>query len=234
MKKLCALIIFGSLLTGEKSFAQFTYTPLDTIEYGAIGTELICSSTLYNNTANTISMRVTREQNVMGDAPNWTSAFCMDVCYADMIDSVNYTFNPMDTVNFTFHFKTTLETNPDSATAIMKWKNTGSPSNTFYQKFYGITQTGFSVNEMPAASAQVNIYPMPVVSSQVFTMNVSNVKQGKEISLVVYNMFGSVLSASNVVAGINLMNLDLPAGIYVYNLFSGNEKLNSGKLVVSK
>jgi len=235
MKKNYTIIIFSFLLIGEKSFSQFTYTPADTIKYGAIGTVLICSSTLFNNTANAISMRVTREQNVMGDALNWTSAFCMDVCYLPGTDSVSYTFNPMDTVNFTFHIYTLAETNPDSATGIMKWKNTGNPSNTFYQKFYGITQTGFSVNEMPASSASVSIYPMPVACNEPFTMSISNVKkQGEAISLVVYNMFGSTVSATNVIAGINFMNLDLPAGVYSYSLISGNAILNSGKLVVSR
>jgi len=234
MKKLYTLSFTALLLISINSFSQFTYTPVDTIQYGAIGAELICPATLINNTANAISMRVTREQNVMADAPNWESAFCMDVCYLKTTDSVNYTFSPMDTVNFTFHFYTILETNPDSATAVMKWKNVNTPSNTFYQKFYGITQLTFGVNDLSASSASVNIYPMPIVSGDVFTMSVSNVKSSKNISLVVYNMFGSVVSTTNVIAGINFMNLDLPAGVYAYSLISDNAKLNSGKLVVSQ
>ncbi|MBI4929482.1 MAG: T9SS type A sorting domain-containing protein [Bacteroidetes bacterium] len=235
MKKLYSLAALFLVLPGGESFSQtYSYSPLDTMKYGAIGVEIICSATLINNTANAINLQVTRDQDVMADAPNWYSAFCMDQCYLPATDTVNYTFLPMDTVNFTFHFHPENEVAPDSAVAIMKWKNKAIPSNTFTQRFYGITQTGFGVNEMPAASANVSIYPMPVVSNELFTMSVSNVKQAKTISLVVYNMLGSVVSASDVIAGINFMNLDLPAGIYSYSLVSDNAKLISGKLVVSR
>ncbi|TAL59589.1 MAG: T9SS type A sorting domain-containing protein, partial [Bacteroidetes bacterium] len=232
MKKnytLSITFILLSIFSGE-SFCQFTYTPLDTIEYGAIGTELICSAAIINSTPNAINMRVTREQNVMADAPNWESAFCMDVCYLRTTDSVNYTFDPMDTVNFTFHFYTEFETSPDSTTAIMKWKNVNTLSNIFYQRFYGITQATFGVNDVSVHSASVSIYPMPVVSGDVFSMSVSNVKPSKNITLVVYNMFGGAVNTSNVIEGINFMNLDLSSGVYSYSLVSEGTMIHSGKI----
>lgn len=234
MKKLYALSFTALLLISGKSFSQFTYTPTDTIRYGAIGNDLLCFAKLINNTSSAITLRVTREQNVMADAPNWYSAFCIEACYLPAVDSINYTLLPDTTVNFSFHFYTLNETLPDSATAVMKWKNTGNPSNTFYQKFYGITQTGFSVNDISAVSAAVSIYPMPVAARNVFSMNISNVKTSKPLSLVVCNMFGNVVSTSNVIAGINFMNLDLPAGIYSYSLISARANLHSGKLAVSR
>lgn len=235
MKKNYTLPVFIFLLIGGKSFSQtFSFTPLDTIKYGApnAGTELICSATLINNTTNTILTDVVRVQNVIPDAPDWTSAFCMDVCYLPTTDSVRYTFLPMTTVNFTFHIY--ISATPDSAAGIMKFKNVATSSNTFYQRFHGVTQSGLGVNENLSASPSVSIYPMPIVSGNVFTMNISNVKQGKEISLWVYDMFGRVVSSSNVISGINFMNLDLPAGVYSYNLISGSSKVNSGKIAVSR
>jgi len=236
MKKLYTLSILLLLfLFSQRTFSQnYTYTLIDSIEYGAIGTELICSAKLLNTTANAISMRVTREQNVMGDAPNWTSAFCMKVCYFPTTDSVNFNFNPMDTVNFTFHFYTVNEALPDSATAVMKWKNVNNPSNTFFQKFYGITQTGFDVNDISENTASVNIYPMPVLSGDMFTMNILNVKPTHKLSVVIYNIYGSMVSTKNVIAGINFMDVDLPAGVYSYNLISENFTINSGKIAVTK
>jgi hypothetical protein len=53
----------------------------------------------------------------MVDAPTWASAFCMDVCYLPTTDSVSYTFNPMDTVHFTFHIYT--DATPNHALAKM-------------------------------------------------------------------------------------------------------------------
>lgn len=223
-----------------QSFGQtvFTYTPIDTIEYGAPnttpGAELVCSARFLNTTANAISMRVTREKNVMGDAPNWTSAFCMKVCYLSTTDSVNFTFNPMDTVNFTFHFYINLEPLPDSACAIMKWKN-NSTGSAIFQKLYGITQAGFAVNDLSAPAANVSIYPMPISAGNDFSMNISNVQsKSKNLSLAVNDIFGNRVKTTSVVEGINFMNFDLPGGVYSYSLISENATLNSGKLVVSK
>jgi len=235
MRKIYSASIAVLLLISGISFSQtITYTPIDTIKYGPIGGEIICSARLINTSANAVSMRVTREKNVMGDAPNWTSAFCMKVCYLQTTDSVNFTFNPMDTVNFTFHFYTLNETLADSATAIMKWKNISTPSNTFYQKFYGITQTNFGVHAVSDEPANVSVFPMPVLSGSDFSMNISNVNTGKPVSVVIYNIFGSVVSKTNVIEGINFMNLDLPAGVYSYSLISENMKINSGKIAVAK
>lgn len=234
MKKLYTLSFTALLLISGKSFSQtFSFTKIDTAKYGVPLTELICASTMINSTANAISMRVTREQNVIPEAPTWTSAFCMDACYLPTTDSVNYTFLPMDTVNFTFHFYTS--STADHATAIMKFKNVNNPSNTFWGTYFGSTDGSLSgINDLYTNSASVSIYPMPIVSGDVFTMNISNVRPEKTISLVVYNMFGSVVSTSNVIAGINFMNFDLPAGIYFYSLISDNVRLNSGKIVIAQ
>ncbi len=239
MKKLYIIVSLSLMLTGGTSFSQFTYVAVDTIEYRApstmAGAEIVTYSNLYNNTANSISMRVTREKNVMTDAPNWESAFCMDVCYLKTTDSVNYTFNPYDTVHFSFHFYIELEPGPDSACAIMRWRDVNNSSNSFTQRFHGITQTGFSVNELNAHLANVSIHPMPVVSGSTFSMAVSNVQTKGALSLVVYDLFGRVVNTTpSLIEGINLMSLDLPAGVYSYALVSGSTVLNSGKLVMAE
>jgi hypothetical protein len=234
MKKVYTLFISAIVMIScEKSFSQFTYIKVDTAKYGTPGDELIFSATLINNTANAISMRVTREQNVVTEASTWTSAFCMDVCYLPGTDSVNYSFASMDTVDFTFHMYTT--STPGHATAIMKWRNTASTSNTFTQSFFGSTDgSQAGVNNLNGNTASVNIYPMPVTSGDVFSMNIATAKPENKISIVIYNIFGSVVHRSNVISGINLMNIDLPAGIYSYSLISNNSPVYSGKLAISK
>ena len=240
MKKIYTLLFSFVLFVSAKSFGQtvFSFTPIDTIEYGAPnttpGAELVCMAKLLNTTANAVSMRVTREKDVMGDAPNWTSAFCMKVCYLPTTDSVNFTFSPMDTVNFTFHFYIDGEPLPDSACAIMKWKNTATGSSVM-QRLHGITQSGFSVHETDLPLAEVSIYPMPLTAGNDFTMNISNVQsKSKKLSLAVYDVFGNHVKTTGVIEGINFMNLDLPGGVYSYSLISENINLNSGKLVISQ
>lgn len=234
MKKLYFLIGFSLLLIGEKSFSQtFSFTQTDLAQYGTPGTELICTSRLINSTANSISMRVTREQNVMNEAPTWTSAFCMDVCYTPSTDSVNYTFQPMDTVNFTFHFYTS--STPDHATAIMKFKNVNNSSNTFWSSYFGSTDGSFAgLNNLSDNSVSVSIYPMPLATGDIFGMNISNLKNDRAISFIVYNILGNEVSKSNVISGINFMNLNLTGGIYSYSLISEGNRIYSGKIVVAE
>ena len=234
MKNICSAIIPSLLLIGGNIFSQsFTFTQIDFYKAGNPGDELICTAQIINSTSNAISMRVTRQLDVMPDAPAWTSAFCMDVCYFPTVDGVDYTFDPMDTVNFTFHFNTASNT-PDHALAKMRWKNVNNPSNTFNADFFGSTDGSLGLHDLSANTANVAMYPQPVASGEVFTMNVSNIKTANTISMVIYNMFGSVVSTKKVIAGINLMNIDLPAGVYSYNMISGNTTLNSGKLAISK
>ena len=221
-----ALLLFTGKIFGQ---AGFSYTPLDTLTDSFPGAEVICYATLINSTANVIPLRVTREKNVMGDAPGWISTFCIDICYLPTDDSIDYTFDPGDTVNFSFHFWT--DANPDSACGIMKWKNTNT-SSSIVQRFHGITWNGFGVPAFPARDAVVDIYPMPVGSNQVFTLNISNIKPKKNISFTVYNILGSVVNTTNAITGINFMNLNLPSGIYSYSLISDNTLLNSGKLAI--
>ena len=235
MKKIYTAIVSSLLLIAGNSFSQtFTFTQTDTAMYDtADTTELIFSCKLINSTSNSLSLRVTREQNVKGEAPTWTSAFCMDVCYLPTTDSVTYTFKPAATVTFTFHVYTKAP--PDHATGKMRWRDINDPSNTFEAFFFGSTDGSLmGVNELSANSANVNIYPVPVATGEVFTMNVSNVKTSDAISMVVYDMLGSVVSTKSVIAGINFINLDLPTGIYSYNLVSGNTKINSGKLAITR
>jgi len=237
MKKLYTLIIASLLLTAGNSFSQtFTFSQVDYSAIGNPGDELIFKATLMNLTSSNISMRVTRQKNVDVDAPTWTSAFCMDVCYLPSTDSVNYTFLPMDTVDFTFHMYTS--STADDAIGKMRWKNVTTPSNTFNADFCGATNgttcAGAGINSYAENSANVSIYPMPVSSGEMFAMNVSNVKSSGAITMVVYNTLGSVVLTKNVIAGINLMDTNLSGGVYSYSLISGNSVINSGKLVVTE
>lgn len=75
---------------------------------------------------------------------------------------------------------------------------------------------------------------MPIVSGDIFTMSIATTKPANNLSIVVYNMFGSVVSTSSAATGINFMSFDLPAGIYTYNLLSDNTPVKSGKLSIIK
>lgn len=233
MKKLYTFIIASLLLTSGSSFSQtFIYSNLVDSVDDVPGNELIFYSTLINNTTDTLELDPIRDQDVIPEAPTWESAFCIFACYLPTTDSVREEFWPGDTIEFSYHMYTT--STPDHATGIMRFKNVNNPSNVVIQSFFGSTDGTFAgVNDLNV-NASVNVYPMPVVSGELFSMNISTLKPLNDMSLVVYNTLGSVVKTASAIAGINLMNLDLSAGVYSYSLLSKNTPISSGKIVITK
>lgn len=235
MKKLYILAVVLAGLSCGKSFSQtFTYTLDDTIGYAAPGAMISLENSIINSTLNIITIDAVRTVDVMPDCPTWTTMFCLDVCYPPFVDSVRFDL-PADSIQ-SFVFDFTTDATADSGTAIMKVKNVSTPSNTFYQKFYGITIDGFAVNESEVSPANVSFYPMPVASNETFVMNVTNVKYGtgKNISMLVFNMYGNLVAKKKVIAGTNFMYLDLPAGFYSYSLITEDKVINTGKIAVGQ
>ncbi len=234
MKKLYTLIIAALLLTTGKSFSQsFTYASLMNSVDSTPGSELIFYSRLINNTTSTIQLDPVRDQDVIPEAPTWESAFCIFACYLPTTDSVREDFFAGDTIEFSYHMYTS--STPDHATGIMRFKNVTNPSNVITQSFFGSTDGTFAgVNDLNV-NANVNIYPMPIASGDVFSMNISLLKPVNSMSLVVYNTLGSVVSTTpTMIEGINFMSLDLSAGVYSYSLLSDNTPISSGKIVITR
>ncbi|HET7818253.1 MAG TPA: T9SS type A sorting domain-containing protein [Bacteroidia bacterium] len=233
MKKVYSIITIALLFSAFNAFAQFTYLNVDSIKHGIPGDELVCAAKITNTTSNSIQLDVVRISNVMNDAPNWTSAYCMLVCYPDFVDSTRETLAALETIDFTFHFYT--DATPDSATGIMKWVSVSNPTTKFTKKFYGVTKTTIGINEPVQNAASVSIYPMPLRAGENFTADISRQTSNFPASIVIYNMMGSeVAKVNNVANGMNIMNLSLSAGIYSYNLISEGLVLKSGKLSIVK
>ena len=238
MKKLYSLIAACSLLfIGGNSFSQSysMYAP-DTVVYGPpiAGNDIACEgNSIVNHTANSIILDVIRVQDVDIAGSGWYSSFCLDQnCFAPFMDSVRFTLMPNDSSLLIPHFNTSAT--PDSQTVYFKIKEVSAPNLTVYQRFHGVTQQGFGVNEEFVYSANVNVYPSPIISGNEFSMNITNVKsKTKHISLVIYNIYGSVIrTIEDIKEGNNTLSLDLSAGMYSYSLISGNARVHSGKITV--
>ena len=239
MKKLYPLILFSSFLfAGEKSFSQsFAFVNPDTSTCGTPGTTIDClGDSIVNNTAINDTLYVVRVQDDTG-TPGWVSTFCLDVCYLPTKDSVRFILAPYKHQNLLIHFNTS--STPDCGTVLFKVKDKNS-SAVAYQRYYGYTTTTCvclnGVNELFANSSNVSVYPSPLVANDDFNMNITNMQNGnKEISLLVYNIYGSMVSRiNNLKEGNNTLNFNLPAGIYSYSLISDNTPINSGKIEVIK
>ncbi len=235
-KKYLILGVLFFLLQCEKIFSQsFTYAFPDTIAYGepVSGSALSCwvGDTITNISGSILDLDVIRVQDDCA-TPGWTSAFCFQTCQIPEIDSIRCTMAVGETVNMAVHLIITAL--PDSGTVLMKIKNASNPSEVIFQRFYGVSQLGLKANEESASRSSVTIYPSPVLAGNEFHMNITNTKSaGQNISLLVYNIYGNIVSAlKNLKEGNNTLNLDLAAGIYSYSLTSSGSKFYSGKLIV--
>ena len=231
------MILLSVWLLGksDKSFSQsaFQFLINDTIVYcapKALGDTSCEGNYIVNKTSNSLTIDVVRVTNVGG---TWTSAFCLDICYADFIDSVRYTIPANDTVDFIPHFY--FDITPDSQNVFMKIKSVSNPSDVSFQRFYCVTQLGFGIHEYTNL-ADVSIYPSPVVAGTSMNMNITNVKSNsKQMTLVVYNIYGDLVSEiSNLKEGNNSIRLDLAAGMYSYSLITADQTVRNGKISVIK
>lgn len=238
MKKIYTILGMSFLLfQAERSFAQasFQFRVTDSVVVGNPNTFdiEIDGPMILNKTAAPLDIEVVRVQNLDTSA-GWLSAFCLYQCYTDAIDTGLVTIPANDSVAFIPHFYPFSHV--DTQFIYMKVKNVNAPADVAYHRFYCVTQLGFGVQESAANLSKVNIYPSPIVAGNDFSMNITNVKvQSKDISLVVYNIYGGLVSTiHNLKEGNNSLNIDLAAGLYTYSLVAGNTRINAGKLSIIK
>lgn len=234
MKKLYTLIALAFLtFQAKNSFSQtsFLYKITDTIVYSdtmTLGDIEIDGNWVINKTAAKCTLDVIRDVNV--NTP-WTSAFCLQVCYADFIDSVRVELAPNDTVPFIPHFY--IDAAPDSEKICMRIKNVLVPTDVAYQCFYGVTKIGYSGIHEYANLANVSVYPSPVKAGNPFYMSITNAKvPATEFMLVVSDMYGRTVSQTSVRTGSNSLNLNLATGLYGYKLVAGGKQVRAGKIIV--
>ena len=232
MKKIYIVFFLSSLFCSFKGFSQsLTISMPDTVGSDSCGMDIAYDQgdSIINNTPNNLNIDVVRVQNVA--TANWQSAFCLDVCYLPAKDSVRFILQPSEHQIFIFHFYTDAGS-AGSGTAIMKFKDVNNPSNTFYKTFYGSTVCANGIHETSSSAARVSIYPSPVISGKDFTVTIANTNNTSANTLSVYDMLGNKVRTSIVRSGKNILNIDLPAGVYSYTIISENEKIASGKIAV--
>jgi len=236
IKKIYFLIVFSIFLfVGEKISAQsFTFVNHDTTKCGAVSSDIECyvGDSIVNNSASVLTLDVVRVEDDTATA-GWTSAFCLATCFLPNKDSVRLTLQPNKSQGITIHFYTSAV--PGNGTVRFKVKDIHSPSTAVYQRYYG-SSTCTGINEPFVNSTNATIYPSPLIAGNDFNMNITNVQNGnKEISLLVYSIYGSIVSRiNNLKEGKNTLNINLPTGIYFYSLISGGVSIYSDKMAIEK
>ena len=226
MKNLFPALFFCSWFCSTHA-QTFTFANTDTLQYGSPGSTLGCSDSIKNNSASGYYVDVIRMLN--DTAPNWQTSFCLDVCYPPSTDSARFYLLPNAAQVFVLDFYS--DTIPDTSTVLMKFKNVSNPANTVYQKFYAITVQGLGVNSL-SRETSVKIFPSPVTAGSSFDFRIAG-NEKYNYSLLIYDALGrQTLRIENLINGSNYLSLNLPAGIYVYNLICGQRRVKSGKIAI--
>ncbi len=136
---------------------SFTLVSNDTI-IGEAGTTLTATAVLWNETDSDALVTVTRAQNVLPEG--WGSALCLDVCYLPHVDQAEVVVAAQDSMVFHFYFYTNALAG--SGMAHIELTNSNDPSNTFYQRLFGITEAStVSIGETPVQPAGPMLFPNP-------------------------------------------------------------------------
>ena len=228
MKKI--FYVFAFLLCIKASAQNFTISMPDTIKYGSVNSTLGCVDTIICGNSG-LYVDVIRVQN--DTAPNWSTSFCLDVCFPPFVDSARVYILPNGRITFILDFYSSSL--PDSSTALFKFVNPNNPANVFYQRLYGIT-TPASVAAVNAPAVTIHIFPMPVSSGSAFNVFISDMNNSSgELRMNVYDMCGRVCAnVSGLHNGNNSILLSLPAGIYSCSILKNEVPVVKSKLVVGE
>ena len=228
MKRYLSFFALLSILFPVKGDSQsFTFPPIDTIVYGGVSSIFGSIDTLVNTSSTGFYFDAVRVQN--DTAPGWQTSFCIDVCYPPFTDSARVYLLPNAKQVFILDFYSSAL--PDTSTVLMKFVNVNNPSNIIYQRFYGISQPA-GIVEHPASDI-VNIFPMPVHSTDAFSFTINEPNSARNnYELLVYDICGKKCgSVTGLVNGNNEISMPLGTGLYSYLLLKNNVPLKTGKII---
>jgi hypothetical protein len=240
MKKLLILLLFTFVCLPV--FAQSIELSLEEnrVEFlSTKGGEI--KDTIFNKTNDELKIVFRRWQTL---PQGWTSTVCLDVCYADFVDSLPWgtieysTIPPNGSTPFIVHFYPSANSN-DSGVAYVKISVMGSGE----EDTVGVWVTGKSsapnavkTSEV-AADNTVSLYPNPANNITTFSYSLT---ERSLVTLSVYDVMGhevaSIVSNEMQDKGTYESNLDvskLATGSYIYKMSVGGKML-SGTLNVVK
>lgn len=232
MKKNILLLLLFFALFFHSPAQTFSLVNIDTFVVDAVGSVPSCHATIKNNSSTGFYVDVLRLVN--DTAPNWQTAFCIDVCYPPTTDSARFYLPANFTQGFLLEFFS--DTLPDTSRVMMKFKNVSDPSNTFTQHYYGITDLTFGVHESLANTLAVRIFPSPVLSGNEFTFHILEKSQiSKKYSLQLFDLLGKKIhTVYGLMQGENRMSLNLEEGLFLYMLQDEKRLLKTGKIVITR
>ncbi|HOZ88006.1 MAG TPA: T9SS type A sorting domain-containing protein [Bacteroidia bacterium] len=201
---------------------SFTLNVLNNIVNGNPGDLLYDYVNIINTTSVTTSIKIKKLQKSLPQG--WETAFCADICYGFVDDSIEVNVDPFDTLRFSLDFFTGAV--PDSGSVRLGFRNINKPNNSYSMWLKANTvlnSVGLKSPEIPDACFQ--IYPNPAGN------HINFVACERDFIISVYDLRGKekiLLKHENTIDTKEWQN-----GIYFLTFKSNNEVLTR-KIIISR
>ncbi len=229
MKKIFTLSLFAFASAGVfgQSFSE-ACTNNDSTVYGSPGSGLTIYFDLINNTASNNCIDAVRITKLMPSC--WTSAFCLDVCFPDFVDSARVCIAPNSTQACSYHFYT-CSIPCDSGKVRMRFHSITN-NDWRYQWFIGNTCPQ-GVNEIYGNSS-IGLYPSVAAAGTPLTLSIDPMyyKNRENFLLEVFDVNGRLIARQAAKPGMLFFELNSGAGLYFYKVSLDGSPVKTGKLAI--
>lgn len=160
---------------------------------------------------------------------DWSSSICLDACYPTTIDTVSIFLAAGDSIDYTMYFYT--GSNDDTGNILMGFRNESFPSNQFRQRFYALTDQTLNLPRNDLQN-EVKIFPNPTNSNITISLE-SSILNSKSLIFKLYDVFGKKVKTEIINQNQQNISLEnLAKGIYFYEIFAGNFRKVTGKIIL--
>ena len=239
-KKLLILtsIVFTVMFTYAQSLSlSHEGTALEPNEeitaYGQTGTtEIVVEIDVTNNSSDTIPVMVKKVENYLVE--NSENTFCWGLCF---LPNTYVSPNPIEIaggatndLDFSGHY-TPYDIPGESSISYVFFDEMNPNDSVMVTVIYSTLETGIG-NNFKINYSLSQPYPNPVTGVVNFDYNLPNYQSA---SVKIYSLIGSLVGEVEINSATGTLKYDtgeLEEGFYFYSLFTGNEKIESGKFVV--
>lgn len=243
VKKLPVLISFviAALFTNAQSLSlSYEGTALDPnaeiTKYGpATNDEIIVELDVTNNSGTGLSVLVKKVENYLVDSTENT--FCWaGLCYAPFVyispNAVNIAAGTIHEDDFSGHYNP--KGHPGESSVSYVFYDEANPNDSVMVTVIYTTLTIGVDDNFSAAYSISHPYPNPATDIVKFDYNLPD---NQTATVKIYSLLGSLVGEMGITSASGTLSFNtdkLEDGFYFYTLFSGNEKMESGKFILRR
>lgn len=211
-------LLYNTPCSQGSGAGSFSIVQYDSLITGPPGNILYGYTDIINTSNTTITVSAKKIQKNYG--PNWQTAFCADVCYSPLDDSITFTIPAYDTMHFSIDFITHAV--PDSGDIRIGFRNVNNVSNQFPIKVKAKTLWPNQV-ESPTSNNTFKLYPNP--ANNYVQIQLSE-RPANEIQVTLADACGRKLSSFQITEANMQIPLDaLKPGVYFLKIEGHVERI---------